>query len=339
MARGGGGARGRAGAYSVGSSEGGSSSPGGEINIAAPVDPSAEKEEEQAAPPPDPWGAWSKELTDLIRLDLRAFARSQGQPSGIFDGWFDYEVKDQLVSWITPFVMPKNSTYLQQVDVYNRPAVGGHQGMGPRPNPNYMIDPFTPDGMGQLRNMALNWISQFIPGISSDTSSSSGGGGGGGSRKPTANEIRNMFDLDALTRKAEDMGRAYLVDELPNARSIAQTYIEKVVASSGEKEIDYDTFVLNQLKKSDRWNVIYQNKPDGVDPLKYISMFAGMATEMLGGNRGKGISKIVGHGAALGASPEAFASRLSREDTVRNSSNYINSLEKLMTGASGVLRG
>lgn len=148
-----------------------------------------------------------------------------------------------------------------------------------------------------------------------------------------------MFDLDALTRQAQQLGRGYLIEDIEDARSIASAYVDSIVKSGGEQKIDFDTFVINQLKKNDRWTQLYRNKPDGVDELQYVSQYAAIAQQMLGGNRGKGIGDVVSQGAALGSSPADFQSRLMREETVQHSSAFINSLEGRMRGVRNILRG
>lgn len=292
---------------------------------------------------------WKKDIRDILRQDVRGFASAMGQPRSALDTWFEQQI-DPLVNWLSKFVLGPDIRQAVQESTrfessgYERAPVGvnaQHPRAGEVPDLSGMIDPFSQEGMMQLRTLSSNYLSQFLPGfdVYAQGGAGGGGGGGGGSRKPTPDEIRALFDIDALTRKIQQMGRGYLIEEVEDARSVAEAYVEAIVKTGGEQEIEFDTYVINRLKKSDRWTQLYRNKPDGVDELQYISQYAAVAQQMLGGNRGKGIGKVVGQGAALAGSPDAFMNRVAREDTVRNSSNFINSLEKRMSGVSQVLRG
>lgn len=324
-----------------------------EISIGPPPDTSKKKE---SAPEPitvehpstlAPFPNWKKDLRDAVRLDLRSFARAAGAPSWYFDSWFDQNA-DNLMNWASQFVLTpdiqqavRESTTFESSMIERAPV--GVNAMHPTadsvPDLSGLLDPFSPDGMGQLRNISANWLTQYVPGFGDFINNTSfSGGGGGGSRKPTAAEIRAQFDLDHLTRIAQETGRQYLVEDLDDPRAIAQAYVDKVVATGAEQDINYETFLINRIKKTDRWAQIYRNKPEGVNELNYIQPFAQSAMQALGGNRGQGISKVVGEGAALGGSAQSFSARLAKEDVVKNSSGFIAGLEKTMSSVSNILR-
>jgi hypothetical protein len=145
--------------------------------------------------------------------------------------------------------------------------------------------------------------------------------------------------MDKLTADAQKLARAYLVEDLPDPRGIASAYVNAIVASGGKQNIDYQTFVTERLKKTARWTQIQRGNSEGIDPLEYVSQYATAALAALGGNRGEGISDVVGEGAALGAAPGAFNDRLMREDAVRNQTGFINGLEQRLGAVNKVLRG
>jgi hypothetical protein len=167
------------------------------------------------------------------------------------------------------------------------------------------------------------------------------GGGGSGSRRPTAAQLRQSFDEDQLTKAVEEYWGAYLLEDAPNARAVARGYIDAVVATGGEQEMDFETFVVGKIEQTSRFRQLYANKPEGKTPLEYITPYTNMASQVLGGSAGnkKQLGSIVAGGAALGSSPDAFAERLQRTDAVKDSSGFIRNLEDSVAEVRGVLRG
>jgi len=166
-------------------------------------------------------------------------------------------------------------------------------------------------------------------------------GGGGGRRKPTAGEIRAMFDEDQLTEAVNDMWGAYLVEDAPNARAIAANYIDAIVATGGEQEIDFETYVLGKIRATNRHKLVYRNKPAGIDELQYISPYVQSATTVIGGGGRSGAtaSDVAAGGAALGASGAAFSDRLARTPQHQQTKGYINELEQRVRDVKDILRG
>ena len=164
------------------------------------------------------------------------------------------------------------------------------------------------------------------------------GSRGSGRRGPTAADIRNSFDEDQLTDAVEKIWGAHLLEDAPNARGLAKQYIEAIVASGGQQEIDFQTFVKTRMEQTSRWQQLYQNKPEGQDPLQYIGPYLSMAQSAVGGGRTQANSLAAG-AAALGASQDAFAQRLQRTDEMTGSTGFINGLEDRVRGVKDLLRG
>lgn len=180
-----------------------------------------------------------------------------------------------------------------------------------------------------------------LPFFSASQGGSSGRGSGSGSRGPTAAEIRQSFDENQLTKAVEEYWGAYLLEDAPNARAIARGYIDAVVATGAQQELDFETFVVGRIEQTARYRQLYANKPEGKTALEYITPYTNMATQVLGGSAGnkKQLGSIVAGGAALGSSPDAFAERLKRTDAVKDSPGFIRSLEDSVAEVRGVLRG
>jgi len=219
---------------------------------------------------------------------------------------------------------PLNTSIEDQIDM---PIISGK------------INPYTPQGKQTVENLALQWASDRYGLDLQAYQNAQGGRGPSGPRQPTEAELRNMFDLDKLTDQANQMGRAFLVEELPEARSIAKAYVDEWVRHRGKKEIDWQTFVKKNLKAKGRWQQIYRNKPDGQSEEQYISRYTSAAQSYLGSSDPEVFGDAVAGGAALGASAEAFAARLRNEDTVQSQAGFIGSLESRVSSISNILRG
>lgn len=204
----------------------------------------------------------------------------------------------------------------------------------------------TTQGINTLLNYARWWYGSKIPGLADNwQGTKTGGGGGGGGRGgggggrtgPTAQEIRNQFDVDQLSQRTDDLFRAYLLDPAADPRSIAKQYVDEVVRTRGEVEIDFDTFVLTKhVKNSPRYAAIYKNKPTDISETDYISMYQQMAAQVL---RPDEVADIAIGGAQFGASPEQFAQRLQRSNAYRTSAPFLEDLAGRMESIKGVLKG
>lgn len=189
---------------------------------------------------------------------------------------------------------------------------------------------------------ALNFFGSRLPfSVTPDDGGGGGGGGrrgggGGGRRGPTPDEIRAMFDIDALADRVNQLSRMFLIQDHKDPRKVAQAYVEAIVATQAQQEIDFDTFVKKELKKDPRWNVIFAAKPDGLDEQMWIQRYVQQVSSMLGG--GDESTQIAFEMAALGADPGGVQERLGRTRAVRSSSNWVNRFEDSVRSISEILR-
>ena len=192
----------------------------------------------------------------------------------------------------------------------------------------------------KLWNAGLTYFSMLVgyP-LMDEAPTGTGRRGSSGPSGPTAQDIRNQFDLDELTEAATNMWRSYLVEEPTEARNIAKSYVDAVVSTMGEEKLDFNTFVLNKIKGSTRYDLVYQNKPEGVSELQYIQPFLQSAAAVMGSNNQEALSDVVGGGAALGASSADFRGRLQRTRGNQQSTGFITNLENQMRNVKGVLQG
>ncbi len=205
------------------------------------------------------------------------------------------------------------------------------------------LKPWTPSTPGEWDQVWRAGIASFSMQLGFDLLSppSKAGSGSRGPRKPTAQEIRNQFDMDQLTDATNNIWQGWLVEDAPEARKLAKAYVDEIVRTRGEQEIDFATFIQNRIKKTSRYGLIYQNKPDGISEQQYLQPYVQSAQQIMGGGQGarSSVADIATAGAALGASGEGFRNRLTRTDAVQNSQGFITGLEDRVRGVSDLLRG
>ncbi len=161
-------------------------------------------------------------------------------------------------------------------------------------------------------------------------------GRGSGSRGPTAQDIRNRYDIDELAMQTDNIWRNMLLTTNKGARSIAKGYVDEIVRTKGEKRIDFQTYVRARAMDSNRFAVIYENKPDELEPEEYLARYANAAAQILRPDNVEGAAIT---GARIGADAQSFAANLSRSDEVTGSAPFINGLENRMRGLNEVFRG
>ena len=163
-----------------------------------------------------------------------------------------------------------------------------------------------------------------------------GGGRGGGSRGPTAQDIRNSFDLNALAQSANQIWRDMLYTTPKDANAIASAYVDIIVESMGEKAVDFRSFVRSKAMETGRFAVIYKDKPEGQAPEEFLQQFTAPSENVL---RGENVESVALGGARLGSDSSTFQARLARSNEIVTSAPFINNLEGRMQGLSEVLKG
>lgn len=158
---------------------------------------------------------------------------------------------------------------------------------------------------------------------------------GSGRRGFTAAEIRNRFDLDELTRQATNLFRTTLLTDDVDTRPMAKAYIDAVVASKGEKEINFIEFITKKIEGTDRYASIYRSKPKSMTTAQYLLPYF-QAAQVAGPEAAAGVA--IG-GAQFGSDPATFNARLRRTDAVTSSSSFINELQSKFSMLNKVFKG
>ena len=286
-----------------------------------------------------PGGEWRTDVRTALLGDMKTWSEDNDVPSWQMARWMR-EQMDSWFNWVMPYVLTED-----KFNEINSQIPEGANPSDPQnrrvehvqaPTVNGLLNPYSQQGLDGIYNLLKQKIDTFIPGFATPVPTRRPGSG---TRPPTAGEIRQQFDMQQLTNKAREMGQAYLVEDLPDPGGIAKAYVDRVVSTGGKQQIDYNTFVLERLKKTARWKQIQRGNDGSVDPLQYVTKYASMAQQVLGGNQGKGVGAVAAEGAALGGSTGSFEARLRREDAVRNQSTFIGELEARMSELKGILRG
>lgn len=195
----------------------------------------------------------------------------------------------------------------------------------------------TPDGIDALVDQAWDVYRVQWPEIGARARPTvSSGGGGGGSSAPTPGEIRNQFDLDQLADQVSSIWRTLVLEDAPDPRGLASEYVEAIVATGGEKALDFATFVKNRARQTLRYQSIYAEKPEAMSEEAFLQPYFNSAQQVLRPVNAAGVA--VG-GAQFGASAGAFADRLRRSNEHRTSSNFINELQGRLENLNEVFKG
>lgn len=267
---------------------------------------------------------------------------------------FDWRTKmrTDIVSmaekWAEDFDLPKFSmdAWVRDnidgaIDFINQRVFGPHNAGVGTPVGAPLWEPQTPQDWGEIYDAAAMFYSmQLGINLLEPPSSSGSGRRGSGSSGPTAEEIRNQFDEDAVTESVGQMWRAFLVEEAPNARSIAKGYINDVVKTGGQQEIDFEQYVLGHIRGTEQYKTLYKRKLDGQSEQQFLQPYIQSAMAVAGGGQDTAqLTRLVTEGAALAQNPDEFRSRLARTDAAKNSRGFIGDLEDRMRGINNILRG
>lgn len=194
----------------------------------------------------------------------------------------------------------------------------------------------TARGFEEMYQTVMGWFNQQVPFDLNVEMPRGGRGRGGGSRRPTEEEIRNQFDIDALARAATNLWRSNLLEEPDDARKLARSYVDAVVATGAEKQIDFEEFIRGKIEATDRFASIYRSKPESMAPEQYLSPYFNAALGVL---RPDNADEVAIGGAQFGADAATFSARLQRSDEFTGSSNFVNQLEGRMRTVNQVFRG
>lgn len=267
-------------------------------------------------------GKWLRDLNDRLYKDLSEIGKAAGIGDMEITRIFRSNIgglNDQLVNHFMPNVANYAAAY------------------GTTPVSFYTE---TDAGFDYLLNYGRRYFEGKITGLDFDVQldqlSGSGRRGSSGARGPTPDEIRAQFDLDELAQGATKLWQGWLLEEPADPRGIARAYVDTIVSTMGEQEVDFTEFVRARAKDTARWASIYKNKPEAMAEEQYLQPYFQSASQIL---RPQEAADAAIRGAQFGASGQAFQQSLNRSDTVTGSAPYISALQDKMSAVSGILKG
>lgn len=157
-----------------------------------------------------------------------------------------------------------------------------------------------------------------------------------GPRKPTAQEIRNRFDIDQLAEQAQMIWRGKLLDDMVDPQKMARAFVEAIVATRGEKVIDFATYVEKRARNTARYASIYRDKPEGQSDEQFLQPYFQAAQQVLRPGNAAGTAI---YGAQFGASAGQFGEMLAQSNEVKTSAPYIQELSSRMEALRSVFKG
>lgn len=276
-------------------------------------------------------------MLGTLQDDLLSWGKKAGYTSdqmNLFMGAFEDELALNLNSSLAD-----GKGYQQRVS-----KLVQFEGVDPDPNATFVAGDFrgtfgwyySPEGLEKLVDDAWTTLQTKWSGLGDRSAISRGGTGRAGSRKPTATEIRNQFDLDQLTNSVNDIWRVMLLEEHDNPRKLASDYVEAIVRTGAEKTIDFETFVRERARKTARHASIFRNKPESESEESLIQRYYQSAMNIL---RPNNAAEVAIGGAQFGADAATFSARLGRSKEVTGSAPFITGLENRMSDLKGLFRG
>jgi hypothetical protein len=267
---------------------------------------------------------WQEAVVDKMIDDIKAVASQYDMDLDFLLGWFGGQQLNLI-------------NYLQKnvIDLNEAP---GAIGLGPGFFTN------TPAGINQLFAHARTWLGARFPalldafsGVGSSGSGRGRGRSGSGAAGPTPDQIRAQFDVKELTEAANTIWRGLLLEDMPNATAAANAYVEQIVANP-EQKLDFESFVLGQVRNTSRYKVMYRNKPAAMTEQQFLMPIFQQVQQTLGPGYGTQVADITVNAARLSSSPQQLSERLMREQQVQTSSPYLQRLAQRVTEIKDVLR-
>jgi len=149
-------------------------------------------------------------------------------------------------------------------------------GLEPLETPSEIIDKirnFPSSVLGTFRDLtAPNVISEDdfnrIQGRSMITTTTTTSGGGGG-------RTALAFDRSHLAEVARDQWRTLMLEEPRNPEGLVDEYIKEANSMwlGGGAQLDFNTWVLNKIRATGRYNTLYGRKDESQSELDYLNSF------------------------------------------------------------------
>jgi len=148
---------------------------------------------------------------------------------------------------------------------------------------------------------------EYVTGILNTAALTATSGGGG---------RQVVYDKDQLAEAVRDRWRTILREEPGDAYRIAEEFIASAndFASQGGSR-DFDTWILNRMRTTDRYQMLYAHKDESQSELDYLNSFVAQVGQF-GLNPRIANSQVV-RGLSTGAAPASFAESVGQSADVQ----------------------
>jgi hypothetical protein len=141
-----------------------------------------------------------------------------------------------------------------------------------------------------------------------------------------------------MTGVVNDMARGLILDDLPNARNIAKSFVELIVANP-EQNRDFETYVRSRILETPRAKTIYARKPESISHEQFLQPYVQAFMQQAGPGFGDQLAETAIGGARLHASPQAYQARLDKTRQVQSGAPFLQNLRDHLLGLKGGLSG
>jgi hypothetical protein len=186
-------------------------------------------------------------------------------------------------------------------------------------------------------DMAVWWLKGQFPELADalgqpafTTSRGRGSGRRGASRAD--------FDVEELARGANQLWQAYLIEDAPDARGLAESYINQVLKNPLQR-LDFESFVKGKIEKTARYALMDERRPEGLTYEQWIGDYTAKVRSILGPGEDGQVGRIIQSAAQLASSDDELSGRLRRERQVKTSAPFIQGLEAQLLAVKDVFRG
>ncbi len=276
---------------------------------------------------------WTAIIGSHVFESLFAWEEDTGQLEGMADNQFSVYAKSMYSAIYNKFLLPGNPQFSNFLGVNDVSETTAKQLVEKRLR-YYQTDP---NGMAEMIRFGIQFMSgQMGVPLSSVPRDSGGGSGRRGASGPTAQDIRNQFDIEELSSSVNDMSRMLVFEPHRGAKALAREYVELIVKGKGEVNVDFETFIRADIAKTARFKSIYRNKPEALKAEQYMAPFFQAARSVA---RPDEAADLAIGGAQFGADPASFSQRLARTDAVTGSAPFINNLEARLGDLNEIFKG
>ncbi len=276
--------------------------------------------------------AWTTIIGSHVFDSLRAWEEATGQLEGMAESQFDIYSKSMFSAIYNKFLLPNNPEFQHFLGVNDVSELTANQ-LDERRLQHYQNDPA---GIAEMIRFGLSFIGGQM-GVPLTLQPPSGTSGSGRGRSgPSAQDIRNQFDIEELSVAVDDMSRMLVFEPHRGAKALARQYVDLIVKGKGEVNVDFETFIRSDIAKTARFKSIYRQKPDSLKAEQYMAPFFQAARQVA---RPGEAADLAIEGAQVGADPLTFSNRLARTDAVTGSAPFINALQGRLEGLNQIFKG